>query len=259
VLDDHAGRAVPRPLDLAIGCVPMRLHFPGEDLRSQSLERYEGFCATVEPAYPIRFESPAPVLPHSADFSYQFEGASLRCDKVGAFFSGVRHAYALDTLLRILLSWVLLPRTGFLLHAATVVRQGRAYVFAGRSGAGKSTVASLAPAGSVLTDEISLLRYEEGQWRAHGTPFWGEFRAAGSNTSAPVAGFFRLIQSPRNSVRAMRPAEALRALLPNVLFFSTDTSANRRLLDILTQADEQVPSYHLDFQRTQNFWEVLPA
>src|SRR2546429_6336621 len=33
-----------------------------------------------------------------------------------------------------------------------------------------------------ISDEISLLRRENGVWRAYGTPFWGEFRAAGSNT-----------------------------------------------------------------------------
>src|SRR5256885_3293464 len=86
-----------------------------------------------------------------------------------------------------LLSWALLPDVGFLLHAATVLRNGKAYVFFGRSGTGKSTVAALSPLGSVLTDEISLLKRIDGQWHAFGTPFWGEFRAAGTNRSAPVA------------------------------------------------------------------------
>jgi len=47
----------------------------------------------------------------------------------GAKFYGVRHEYALDSLLRILLTMVLLPQRGFLLHGATVVRDGRAYIF----------------------------------------------------------------------------------------------------------------------------------
>src|SRR5437773_8348802 len=58
--------------------------------------------------------------------------------------------------------------------ALPIFRDGKAYIFTGRSGAGKSTVASLSPEGSVLTDEISLLRREHGMWRAYGTPFWGE-------------------------------------------------------------------------------------
>jgi hypothetical protein len=124
--------------------------------------------------------------------------------------SGVRNEYALDSLLRVLLSWKLLSCEGFLLHAATIVRNGKAFVFTGRSGAGKSTVASLPPAGSVLTDEISLLRRENGTWRAYGTPFWGEFRAAGSNTSASFVGTlnFRLSDWTRSFSPELAPSVA---------------------------------------------------
>jgi len=176
-----------------------------------------------------------------------------------AHFSGVRSEYTVDSLLRILLSWLLLPREGFLLHAATVVRDGSAYVFPGRSGAGKSTLASLSPAGTVLTDEISLLRREENTWRAYGTPFWGEFRAAGSNCSAPVQGIFPLVKADENHLRALAPRGALCAILPCVLFFSSDAEANKRLLDLLAGTVAQVPCYELHFRRDTSFWDVLPG
>jgi hypothetical protein len=119
-------------------------------------------------------------------------------------------------------------------------------------------VAPLSPEGSVLTDEISLLRFENGVWRAYGTPFWGEFRAAGSNTSAPVKGIFRLVQAAENRVTTLRPMELLRVLLPNVLFFSAEPQANRRLLEILGQAVEGISGYELAFRKDPAFWEVLP-
>jgi hypothetical protein len=56
----------------------------------------------------------------------------------------------------------------------------------------------------------------------------------------------------------LRPVEMLRALLPNVLFFSAETKANRRLLGILAQAAEEILSYELAFRKDQTFWEVLP-
>ena len=174
-------------------------------------------------------------------------------------FTGVRNEYALDSLLRVLLSWKLLSHQGFLLHAATIVRNGKAYAFTGRSGAGKSTVASLSPEGSVLTDEISLLRRENGVWRAYGTPFWGEFRAAGSNTSAPVAGIYRLVQASQNAVTLLSRRETLRMLLPNVLFFSADPAANRLLLEILSHAVAEISGCNLAFRKDQTFWEVLPV
>jgi hypothetical protein len=221
--------------------------------------RYAAFTGTA--ARPTTIAMNNGVTPEGAPagFAYEFEGAALRASSRGVRFDGVRNPYALDSLLRVLLSWKLLSRRGFLLHAATVVRNGKAYIFTGRSGAGKSTVAALSPEGSVLTDEISLLRREDGTWRAYGTPFWGEFRAAGSNSSAPVAGIFRLLQAAENRVKVLRPAAILRALLPNVLFFSPETEANQRLLEILSQAVTEIAGYDLAFRKNSTFWEVLPS
>ncbi len=67
--------------------------------------------------------------------------------------------YAIDGLLRILHSLMLASTGGFLVHAASAVRNGRAYVFAGVSGTGKTTLARLAPPDvTLLTDEISYVK-----------------------------------------------------------------------------------------------------
>jgi len=154
---------------------------------------------------------------------------------------------------------VLLPQRGMLLHGATVVRDGRAHIFFGRSGAGKSTVASLSPQGTVLTDEISLLRYSQGCWQAHGTPFWGEFRAAGTNLLFPVAGLYLLNQAHDDRVESLSVKEALRALLPCVLFFATESRAHETLLRTLMSLTQEVPCHRLHFRRSAEFWKVIAA
>ncbi len=208
-------------------------------------------------ALPIFLEAGHSPWPDVPRFAYTLDDASVRLGQAAAHFRGVRHEYALDSLIRVLLSVLLLPRHGFLLHAATVVRAGRAYVFTGRSGAGKSTVASLSPPGSVLTDEISLVRFSDGAWHAYGTPFWGEFRADGSNRRVPLAGIYSLVQAPEDRVEPLAAREALRALLPNVLFFSSDQQQTDQLLSVLTSAAEQIPFYRLYFRRDAGFWEVI--
>jgi hypothetical protein len=245
--------------ELSIGRVPLRLQMSDRQLFSAASERYSAFSDSTARPVTIRLNDGAPPESVLPEFAYEFEGAVLRAFADQIRFDGVQNQYALDSMIRVFLTWKLLNHNGFLLHAATVIRNGKAYIFTGRSGAGKSTVASLSPEGSVLTDEISLLRRENGVWRAYGTPFWGEFRAAGSNTSAPVAGIVRLLQATENRVQALRPVAILRALLPNVLFFSAEAAANRRLLDILSEAAEEVPGYNLAFRKNASFWEVLPA
>ena len=259
-----AGIQTHESLSLTIGRVPVQLRFPCPELREAALGRYAAFADAREGGeakgvLPIRLESTPRPPGASAGFRYAHEGAQVWLEGATAHFSGVRSEYTLDSLLRILLSWLLPPLEGFLLHAATVMRSGRAYVFPGRSGAGKSTLASLSPTGSVLTDEISLLRREGDAWRAYGTPFWGEFRSAGSNCSAPVQGIFSLVKAEGNSVRALAPREALRAILPCVLFFSSEAQARKRLLDLLAGAVAEISCYELRFRRDASFWDVLPA
>jgi hypothetical protein len=254
-----------RPLHISIGQIPLSLFIPGENLHDRALTRYSGFEETRAEGLPIFFgkgsqgdfdRDPSTEV-SSATFSYVLDDALVRLDSSRAEFHGVRHEYALDSLLRILLTMILLPRRGFLLHAATVVRDGRAYVFAGRSGAGKSTVASLSPAGTVLTDEISLLRFTDGGWHAYGTPFWGEFRAAGLNEHYPIAGIFALAQASEDRIEPLAPKEILRALLPCVLFFTSNPEANRALLHMLLGIAQQIPCHRLYFRRNDEFWKVV--
>jgi hypothetical protein len=248
--------ALHRPLNISIGSVPLSLSFSESTLFEKARSRYREFAANSGSALPIQLRSDLPA-PIQSSFSYAHDRARLYLGDSGAEFHGVRHEYALDSLLRILLTMVLLPERGFLLHAASVVRDGRAYIFMGRSGAGKSTVASLSPQGSVLTDEISLLRFVDGAWQAHGTPFWGEFRAAGINRHFPIAGIYQLVQAPIDSVEPLSPKEILRALLPCVLFFSSDSHASEVLLRTLLAVATQIPCRRLRFRRGLDFWRVI--
>jgi hypothetical protein len=238
----------------------LTLHFLEESLRQRAGVRYARFHAQDFAArgFPVYLEPFTSSPPASSRFSYKHDDAVLCLENEAAHFRGVRHEYALDSLLRILLTQLLLPEHGFLLHAATITRQGRAYLFGGRSGVGKSTVASLSPPGSVLTDEISLLRRDGHDWFAHGTPFWGEFRADGANRQVPLAGIFSLVQANVNQVERLSPKAAVRALLPNVLFFSTAPRETSDLLTLLAQAAEQVRCYRLYFRNEPSFWEVIP-
>jgi len=246
-------------VDLLIGSLPLRLSSRDSSLLSAASRRYQGFQHNESNRFSIEIDRHLAKHEGSDAFICDFEGARVSANSRNAHFSGVHHEYALDSLLRMFLSWALLPQDGFLLHAASIVRNGKAYVFVGRSGAGKSTVASLSPQRSVLTDEISLIKRVDAEWHAFGTPFWGEFRADGVNTSAPLGGIFRLIQSSENCVEPIRSSALLKSLLPCVLFFSADTGDHKRLLGILAAASAEIPGYSLRFRKDRSFWEVLPS
>jgi hypothetical protein len=134
-----------------------------------------------------------------------------------------RNPYAIDSVLRIVHTLILAKQGGFLVHAASAILGGRAFLFAGVSGAGKTTISRLAPSdATLLTDEISYVRRNANQYRACGTPFAGELARLGENQSAPLSTLFLLEKGPQNRIEPVAASEAIRLLLRNILFFAED-------------------------------------
>jgi len=91
---------------------------------------------------------------------------------------------------------------------------GRGWLFAGHSGAGKTTMARLleqAGVMSLLSDDRIILRTTgKGPW-LYGTPWHGEAVVA-SPTGGPLAGVYFLQHGPRNALRTLAPGAAAAAL-----------------------------------------------
>jgi hypothetical protein len=166
--------------------------------------------------------------------------------------------YSIDAILRILHTLLLAKEGGFLLHAASAIRNGKAFVFAGVSGAGKTTIASLAPPdAALLTDEISYIRKDCNRYIAFGTPFTGELGKPGENLSAPIATLYLLEKGPQNHIAAVTAAEASRAFLSNVLFFAEDQELVRSVFQSACEFVGQVPVCRLTFLPDSRVWEMF--
>lgn len=166
--------------------------------------------------------------------------------------------YSFDTFLRILLSLHLVRNGGLVIHAASVVRNGGGYLFAGRSGAGKSTIARQGGSrGAVLSDEISLVRPSADGYLVYGTPFWGELAGSGENIAARLVQVCVLEQCPENRLEPLARTEALRALLPCVLFFARDAENTRSVFQAVEKLVTSAPVARLCFRPTEEFWSLL--
>ncbi|MEW5803154.1 MAG: hypothetical protein AB1847_13735 [bacterium] len=165
--------------------------------------------------------------------------------------------YSFDSFLRILYSLILVQEGGFLLHAASVVRDGQGYVFMGKSGAGKSTLAAHCPEQSVLSDEISLVRKVESKYILYSTPFWGEQEIKGGNFCFPLKGIYQLKQSPRLHSRKLTARDALSRLMGNILYFSREQFLTRQLFQNCYDFIQHMTIYELEFQKNTSFWDVI--
>ena len=166
--------------------------------------------------------------------------------------------YSPDAVLRIVHSLILAREGGFLIHAASAIRNGKAFLFSGVSGAGKTTISRLAPSDAVLlTDEISYVKPDGKQYRAFGTPFAGELAKLGENLSAPLSTLFLLEKGPENRIESVPSDEAARLLLRNVLFFAEDPELVNLLFQSACNFVEKVPVRRLVFVPDSRVWQMI--
>jgi hypothetical protein len=166
--------------------------------------------------------------------------------------------YAIDSVLRIVHSLILARQGGFLVHAASAIRGGKAFLFSGVSGAGKTTISRLAPPdATLLTDEISYVRREGTRYIAFGTPFAGELARVGENCCAPLSALFLLEKGSQNRIETVGPSEALRRLLRNILFFADDPELVKLVFQSACEFASLVPIHRLVFVPDQRVWDII--
>ncbi len=256
---------------LNIGDLPISLQTADSRFADMLLERYAGFVtAGVQPAveFDVELVPPEAASPNDdlevtaaagrwslqrGDFRAEFDLAARR-----GHIRQSANPYSIDSVLRIVHTLLLAGTGGFLVHAASVLRNGRAFLFAGQSGAGKTTITRLAPDDvTVLTDEVSYIRRRPEGYRCYGTPFSGELATAGANASAPVAALFVLEKGPRNRSEPMGAPEAAQALLRNILFFAQDGGLVQRLFESACEFVARVPVRRLVFTPGPEVWEMI--
>lgn len=164
---------------------------------------------------------------------------------------------AIESFLRILYSLALVEARGLVVHAASLVRDGGAYLFCGPSGSGKTTVARLSADATLLSDELSIVRIAEGRAVCFGTPFRGELALAGADLAARLVRICFLRHGRQHAVEALGPRQALARLLPNVLFFAREADITGSVFRIAADLVEAVPCFELTFRPDPAFWEVI--
>ena len=187
------------------------------------------------------------------DFRAEWEPASGR-----GWIRQSANPYSIDSVLRIAHTLLLAKEGGFLLHSASAIRAGKAYLFAGVSGAGKTTISRLAPPDvTLLTDEISYVRKRGDGYVAFGTPFAGELAKLGENVCAPIAGLYLLAQGPENRIQSLSAGEATRSILSNSLFFAEDEELVRAIFHSAFEFVSRVPVARLTFLPDSRVWELI--
>jgi hypothetical protein len=257
---------------LGIGGLCTSILTRDSEIASLVRDRYKGFLSAETPDWRIEIGAqPAGGRPVAGDVTVRRDGGPACFLVERADFAGTvdltkcsgsvaladSNEFSVDSFLRIVYSLALVEARGLVVHAASLIRNGKAYLFCGPSGSGKTTVARLSPDAILLSDELSIVRISGDGVSCHGTPFWGELARGGEDRTVPLVGIYFLHKGDRHAVEAIGPRRALERLLPNVLFFAREADLTARVLGISADLVEAVPCFDLSFRPDPGFWEVI--
>ncbi len=254
-----------------IGGLPIRLRCDDPAFLLQIHERYAGYVSSSHDAsfdFDIELAPPGTEsgdedlsvtcnagtwLMERGDFRAEFNPATAR-----GHIEQTINPFSLDSVMRIVHTLLLARNGGFLLHASSAIRNGRAFLFSGVSGAGKTTMVRLAPPdAALLTDEISYVIPENSRYMAVGTPFYGELARAGENVKAPIEVLYLLAKGPENKIEPIEGTAAVRGLMENILFFAKDPEFVKQVFDSACEFAARVPVRRLTFVPNTSVWELI--
>lgn len=221
---------------------------------------------------------------YSLDFDYQPTAVRLaglgfmgrldwRPELAGAVWTseaeGGRFREIFENFLRVLTAYRLLEIGGVMLHSAGVESDGRAWIFFGRSGAGKTTLSrkSLEAGRRVLSDDINAVRPMEGAGDdrpfVERMPFAGDLGRTGRPGEAfPLVALYRLEKGRRLGadgveVRPLEPALAVAALAACAPFVNLDPHREENLARRIVGLIEEVPCRVLHSTLEGDVWARL--
>lgn len=139
---------------------------------------------------------------------------------------------------------------GFYLHSSAIVRDGKAYLFSGDPGAGKSThtqlwINTFGGDTRIINDDKPALRCIDGVWYAYGTPWCGK-DYININERAPVVGVCFMKKAPHNRIRRLSTIEATQRILPQTLRKFKDEEYLHQILAHLDDFLRKIPVFELE-------------
>jgi len=165
---------------------------------------------------------------------------------------------AVENYLRAAVAWRAAERGGALIHAASAVLDGRAYLFYGPSGAGKSTLSEFNRRARVISDDLTLALPGEEGLELVGSPFRGTYTGGEQVLGRfPLAAGFRLVQAPAAEVRPAPRILVFSELVGNLPFVAEAFERRPDLFAMIDRAFRAVPLARLAFRKDDDYWDAI--
>lgn len=167
--------------------------------------------------------------------------------------------FAVNNALMMMYTFITSDKQTALFHSSVVSYQGKAYMFLGRSGTGKSTHSQLwlkhIDGTELVNDDNPVVRIIDGEARVYGSP-WSGKTPCYRNVDYPIGGIVKLKQAPFNEIRRMKAVEAYVALAMSISGMRWNTKMGDGLHHTENLLTATVPVWHLSCLPDQNAAEL---
>ena len=150
---------------------------------------------------------------------------------------------------------------GVLFHACGIAQDGRGTLFAGVSGAGKTTMSRLwlsEPNVTLLNDDRIIIRERDGAFWMYSTPWHGEEKSV-TNMAVPLDRVFIIGHGTENSARKLRTSSAVASMLARSFPTHWDSNGMSFALGFLEALSREVPCYKLEFVPNRSVVEYVSS
>lgn len=167
--------------------------------------------------------------------------------------------FAVNNALMMMYTFITSDKQTTLFHSSVVSYQGKAYMFLGRSGTGKSTHSQLwlkhIDGTELVNDDNPVVRIIDGEARVYGSP-WSGKTPCYRNVDYPIGGIVKLKQAPFNEIRRMKAIEAYVTLAMSISGMRWNTKMGDGLHQTENLLTANVPVWHLSCLPDQNAAEL---
>lgn len=179
---------------------------------------------------------------------------AMRCradwSEVNLFLAPNVTRFAIDNAAMLVYAFATADKKTLLFHSSVTVLDGRAYMFLGHSGTGKSTHSqqwkAAFPESYLLNDDNPVVRVlPDGIVQVYGSP-WSGKTPCYKNESAPVGALVQLAQAPENKITQLKMTQAYPYILASVSGLKVLPDMMDRIYESIAALLEISPVYRLE-------------